>query len=135
MKITNDQRRAIAAAWHAARECGEDQASFCARQVPPIRPRTLRQWVKNFGSASSDAAPGSDLRLIHAALANLHLLADLLERSRIDMPPRCDPDPGCGPNDPAHNASATRSAPHSGMPPARASEIASPSSVRFWDET
>ena len=82
MHIDNNHWVVVARAWGEARAQGEDQASFCARQVPPISQRTLRQWVKTFGTATGDNA-GSDIKLIYAALANMKLLADLFERDRL----------------------------------------------------
>jgi len=115
MKLNNAHRAAVARAWRDARAHGEDQARFCARQVPPIRPRPLRQWAKTFGAAPSDARLGSGLRLVHAALANLHLLADLLERVRLDVPPRRDSAPA---GEHARRHATRDPEPPSGMPAA-----------------
>lgn len=88
MEIDNDHRIAVVKAWREARAHGEDQASFCARQVPPIKPRTLRLWVKTIGAEAGATTAGSDLDLIWAALSNMQLLADLLERNRLSGMPR-----------------------------------------------
>lgn len=84
MKTNNDHRRAVALGWHAARERGEDQATYCSRQVPPIRPRTLRAWVARFAPRPGAA---TDIKLVYAALTNLQLLADALEAARLSAGP------------------------------------------------
>lgn len=133
VKINNDHRAAVARAWRDARAHGEDQASFCARQVPPIRPRTLRQWVKTFGATIPDVGPGADLRLVQAALANLHLLANLLERARLDVPGRRDADLGGGAGIGEVSAIITPDLP-SGTPATGTPLISSSRGTSFWDE-
>jgi hypothetical protein len=87
MDIDNDHRIAVVKAWREARAHGQDQASFCARQVPPIKPRTLRLWMKTVGRDVPDTAAGSDINLIFSALANMKALADQLERNRLGRAP------------------------------------------------
>jgi hypothetical protein len=134
MKINNTHRAAVARAWRDARAHGEDQATFCARQVPPIRPRTLRQWVKTFDSGP---APGSDLHLINAALANLRVLADLLEWTRLGRsPPRSRGDAGLASSE-AHPAGdedpGTMPDRHGGIgAPGEAEDDLRPGE-KFWD--
>lgn len=135
MKINTAHRAAIARAWRDARAHGEDQASFCARQVPPIGPRTLRQWVKLFGSAPSDAEAGSDLRLVQAALANLHLLADLMERARLNGTPRDHPGSASRASTNIQTSEITTPEPPGGTPLAPTTEP-EPAPFRgssFWD--
>lgn len=81
MDIDNDHRAAVARAWRDAKANGESQADFCVRQVPSIKPRTLRLWTQKLLATTLD--PLSELRLIYAGLANMKAVADRLERHRL----------------------------------------------------
>ena len=93
--------------------------------------------MKTFGPAINDAGPGSDIRLVQAALANLHLLADLLERARLDMPLRRDAHPAGDSYAESNLTSAiTTPEPPTGTPPVPTTDPETPPrrGSTFWDE-
>lgn len=120
MKINNDHRRAVAVGWHAARERGEDQASYCSRQVPPIRPRTLRQWAQKFAPRPDALSKATDIKLVYAALTNLRLLADALEQARLGVM--------------AHGEIKTASPIQQPAPTAETTRINTERGAGFWDD-
>jgi hypothetical protein len=133
-KLDNTHRAAVVRAWRDARAHGEDQASFCARQVPPIRPRTLRQWVRTFRPAMSQPEPSSNLQLVHAALADLRLLADLLERAWLDGSPRRDAAPPGEPREASGDEASEAITPGEPSGTPRAPEIARSMGASFWED-
>jgi hypothetical protein len=75
-QFTAADRAALVQAWQEARDAGEDQQSFCARQTPPISARTLRQWSKHVSTKSESVAIKQK---IENALHNLEQIRDMLQ--------------------------------------------------------
>mgnify|MGYP000860854147 CR=1 FL=1 len=69
------ERAALVQAWQEARDAGEDQQSFCARQTPPISTRTLRQWSKQLSTKPESTAIGQKLEI---ALNSLDQILEML---------------------------------------------------------
>lgn len=105
--IDNRHRAAVVAEWLDAQSRGEPQSDFCARQDPPIAPRTLRLWTQNTRALSlPEDTPLSEL--VRAAIHVLVRVAEALEATDVNGMPAASSDEPVVVPDASTDASDTR---------------------------